>query len=111
MGTVNENGENKENNGNQDNLNNQENQDNRENAGPRILGKKTRVQKRGLSQFTIKIQSAGGVFTGGEISCVWTDKTQKFNDIGELIRFIEEQCDNVWYPQAQRKLRDWDTQH
>ena len=92
------------------NQNQNENTNNNESAGKRIIvAKKTRVQKRGLSEFTIKIQSADGVFTGGEISCVWMNKTQKFNDMGELIKFIEHECDTVWYPQSQRKLRDWET--
>jgi hypothetical protein len=72
-----------------------------------VAVKKTQVKKRGLSEFTVKIKSDGGVITGGEVSCVWINKTRKFNDVNELIKFIEEQCDIVWYPQAQRKLRDW----
>ena len=66
--------------------------------------KKTWVKKRGLSEFLIKIKSD----SGGEISCAWTDKTQKFSDMAEVIKFIEEQCDEVWYPQSQRKLRGWE---
>ena len=65
----------------------------------------TQVKKKGLSEFSVKLDKQGA---GGEISCVWTDKTQKFSDINELFRFIEEQCDEVWYPQSQRKLRGWE---
>ena len=65
----------------------------------------TQVKKAGLSQFTVKMKTHEA---SGEVSCVWTDKTQKFSDINELFRFIEEQCDEVWYPQSQRKLRGWE---
>ena len=80
--------------------------DNRENKG-RAAARKTPVKKRKLSEFTIKLQSVGGVCTGGEISCMWDDTTRKFCDVNELMRFIEERCDAVWYPQPQRKLRSW----
>ena len=65
----------------------------------------TQVKKSGLSEFSVRLDKNTAC---GEISCVWTDKTQKFSDINELFRFIEEQCDAVWYPQPQRKLRGWD---
>ena len=65
----------------------------------------TQVKKTGLSEFSVKLNEHGA---GGEISCVWTDNTRKFNDINELFKFIEEQCDAVWYPQSQRKLRNWE---
>ena len=78
------------------------------NGGKQFAAKKTWIKKRGLSEFTVRIQSSGGEVTGGEVSCVWTDKTEKFSDINEVLAFIEEQCDAVWYPQSQRKLRGWD---
>ena len=74
----------------------------------RAAAKKTRVQKRNLSEFTIKLQSAGKVLTGGEVCCSWDGVTKKFRDVNELMKFIEQQCDAVWYPQPQRKLRGWD---
>lgn len=70
--------------------------------------RKTQVKKRNLSEFAIKLQSAGGVFAGGEIRCVWNGVTRKFCDANELLRFIEQQCDDLWYPQPQRKLRGWE---
>ncbi|MCL2814510.1 MAG: hypothetical protein FWD23_07910 [Oscillospiraceae bacterium] len=76
----------------------------------RAAAKKTRVQKRNLSEFTIKLRGAGKVFAGGEICCAWNGTAKKFCDVNELMRFIEEQCDAVWYPQPQRKLRGWDIQ-
>ena len=64
----------------------------------------TQVKKRGLSEFSVKM---GKNQPGGEVTCVWSGETRKFNDINELFAFIEKQCDAVWYPQSQRKLRDW----
>ena len=81
--------------------------DNRESKG-RAAARKTQVKKRKLSEFTIKLKSVDGVCTGGEVSCMWDDTTREFCDVNELMRFIEEQCDAVWYPQPQRKLRSWD---
>ena len=78
-------------------------------TGGRAAARKTRVQKRNLSEFTIKLQSDGGALAGGWVSCAWDGgAARKFRDVNELMRFIEEQCDAVWYPQAQRKLRGWD---
>ena len=79
-----------------------DNQDNQIGKG-RVAAKKTSVKKRDLSEFSVRLSGAGG-----EVSCAWIDKSQKFCDISELINFIEEQCDIVWYPQPQRKLRGWD---
>ncbi|MCL1858671.1 MAG: hypothetical protein FWF92_05500 [Oscillospiraceae bacterium] len=73
------------------------------NSAKRGIPRITQTEKKGLSEFTVNMQGVGG-----EVSCVWTDKTQKFSDISELFKFIEEQCDIVWYPQSQRKLRGWD---
>ena len=80
--------------------------DNRENKG-RAAAKMTQVKKRNLSEFAIKLQSVDGVCIGGEITCMWDGATRKFCDVNELMRFVEERCDAVWYPQAQRKLRGW----
>ena len=72
-----------------------------------IAIKKTQVKKRGLSEFKIKLKSSGGALVGGEVSCTWSGHSQTFCDANELMRFIESQCDGVWYPQSQRKLRGW----
>ena len=68
----------------------------------RITPRMTQVKKTGLSEFLVKMKG-----TGGEITCVWSGKTQKFGDLNGLLKFIDQQCDAVWYPQSQRKLRDW----
>jgi len=84
-----------------------DNQDSKKNTDDMNDMKKNWVKKSILSEFTIKIRSTGGIFDGGEISCAWADKIQKINDMGDIIKFIEEQCDTAGYPQSQRKLRDW----
>ncbi|MCL1792821.1 MAG: hypothetical protein FWG34_03030 [Oscillospiraceae bacterium] len=81
--------------------------DGKKNIG-RAAAKKTRTQKRNLSEFEIKLKNAGGTLAGGRVTCVWDGATWEFSDVNELMRFIEEQCDLVWYPQSQRKLRGWD---
>ena len=73
----------------------------------RAAARKTRVQKRNLSEFAIKLHCVGGVLDGGEVSCLWDGVARKFCDVNELMRFIEQRCDFVWYPQPQRKLRGW----
>jgi hypothetical protein len=84
------------------------NMDNQENRG-HIAAKMPRLKKRNLSEFKITLRNAGGVLAGGEISCVWNGDARKFGDVNELMKFIEEWCEAVRYPQAQRKLRDWPT--
>jgi len=80
--------------------------DDRKNGG-RAAARMTRVRKKNLSEFAITLRNVGGVSAGGEVTCVWDGVTRKFCDANELMRFIEEACDAVWYPQSQRKLRGW----
>jgi len=78
------------------------------NTGTGNSEKKIWVKRRTLSEFLIKIRSNGGVIDGGEIFCGSTNVTREFNDMADIINIIEEHCDNVGYPQSQRKLRGWD---
>ena len=87
-------------------MDNQDTQENQENRG-RTAAKMTQVKKRHLSEFKITLRSAGGTLVGGEAVCIWNGDARKFGDVNELMKFIEERCDAVWYPQSQRKLRGW----
>ena len=84
------------------------NNEKQKNPGGKPAAKKIWVKKSALSEFLIKTHDTDGVIDGGEITCEWAGKTEKFNDMADIIKFIEEQCDISGYPQSQRKLRGWD---
>jgi len=73
------------------------------------MEKTDRPRKSGPSEFLIKIQRRGGLFAGGEVTSVFLNETWRFCDIHEMIKIIERQCDAAAYPQAQRKLRSWNS--
>ena len=68
----------------------------------------TKIKRKTLSEYLIKIQSDGGIITDGEITFVFSGETYKFKDINEMLLQIEKKCDEVSYPQKQRKLSGWD---
>jgi len=84
---------------------------NNEISGEKADVKKFQVKfkKSGLSDFLVKIKSDGGVMTGGELISISTKESYEFEDINDMLRLIEKQCNAVAYPQSQRKLRDWET--
>jgi len=86
-------------------INNAEN----ETAGGLSGAKKiqVKVKRRELADYLIKIHSSGGAVTGGELTSVWSKHTYKFNDINDMLRLIEKQCNIVSYPQPQRKMHNW----
>lgn len=67
----------------------------------------SKVKRSVLSEFIIKIKSGGDVVLNGEVISAYSNETQKFNDINDMLRIIERQCNAVSYPQSQRKLSEW----
>jgi len=66
-----------------------------------------KVKRRELADYLVKIHTEGGVFKGGELTCVWSKQTRGFTDINDMLKLIEKQCNAVSYPQPQRKMNNW----
>ena len=72
-----------------------------ENANARKI--QIKVKRRGLADFLVKLKSDGS----GGLTCVFANESHEFNDINDMLRLIESQCNAMSYPQPQRKMRNW----
>ena len=76
-----------------------------EHAGPKRI--QIKVKRRGLADFLVKLRGDGS----GELTCVFAKEDHEFNDINDMLRLIEGQCNAMSYPQPQRKMRNWDSKY
>ena len=62
-----------------------------------------KVKRRELADFLVKLRGDGS----GELTFVFAKESHDFNDINDMLRLIEGQCNAMSYPQPQRKMRNW----
>lgn len=65
------------------------------------------IKKSALSEFIITVNSIDKKIVGGEILHKMTGEKYAFVDLNDMMKIIQQKYDNMYYPQSQNKLRDW----